>query len=289
MYVHSLKSHCTAKKRLGDVAEVRSGYTFRDGLFEERDGDLGVIRMRDIDEANHLHPEALVRVRMPQLPDRHLVQRGDVLFSSRGTSYSATVVTRGLGRAALSAPMLLIRPNGEVLDPAYLQWFINNPDTQSQLSSRAAGSAVKMVSKAELEKLPIALPPIEAQRKIAELGRLAQEEARLSFELLQQRRRLMERILMLYVEGQTNKERRTDTMSKGSRNIRFVQPNPNGGWDNKKAGASRAASHHDTKQEAIDVARDMSRREGSELKIKNADRKIAQSDSHGHDPRNIKG
>ncbi|MDO9010736.1 MAG: DUF2188 domain-containing protein [Gallionella sp.] len=74
-----------------------------------------------------------------------------------------------------------------------------------------------------------------------------------------------------------------------SSNTRFVQPNPQGGWDNKKAGASRAASHHDTKQEAINTARPMSQREGSELKIKNLDGKIAQADSHGHDPRNIPG
>jgi len=79
------------------------------------------------------------------------------------------------------------------------------------------------------------------------------------------------------------------TKKTSSSNIRFVQPNPQGGWDNKKAGADRAASHHDTKQEAIDTARGMSQREGSELKIKNLDGKIAQSDSHGHDPRNIPG
>ena len=74
-----------------------------------------------------------------------------------------------------------------------------------------------------------------------------------------------------------------------SSNTRFVQPNPQGGWDNKKAGASRAGSHHDTKREAIDAARQMSQREGAELKIKNLDGKIAQSDSHGHDPKNIPG
>lgn len=79
------------------------------------------------------------------------------------------------------------------------------------------------------------------------------------------------------------------TKKSSSSNIRFVQPNPQGGWDNKKAGAGRAASHHDTKREAIDTARPMSQREGSELKIKNLDGKIAQSDSHSHDPRNIPG
>ncbi len=72
-------------------------------------------------------------------------------------------------------------------------------------------------------------------------------------------------------------------------NTRHVIPNPNGGWDNKRGGATRAASHHPTKQEAIDAARRMSQREGSELKIHNRDGKIAQSDSHGNDPKRTPG
>lgn len=78
------------------------------------------------------------------------------------------------------------------------------------------------------------------------------------------------------------------TKSSGS-NTRHVVPNPNGGWDNKRGGADRAASHHDTKREATDAARAMSRREGSELKIHNRDGKIGSSDSHGHDPKKIPG
>jgi hypothetical protein len=74
-----------------------------------------------------------------------------------------------------------------------------------------------------------------------------------------------------------------------SSNTRHVVPNPKGGWDNKRGGASRAGSHHDTKQEAIDAARRMSQREGSELKIHNRDGKISQSDSHGNDPKKIPG
>lgn len=70
---------------------------------------------------------------------------------------------------------------------------------------------------------------------------------------------------------------------------RHVVPNPNGGWDNKKGGAQRAASHHETKQEAIDAARDMSQREGSELKIHTKDGRIAQSDSHGNDSPKVPG
>lgn len=73
-------------------------------------------------------------------------------------------------------------------------------------------------------------------------------------------------------------------------NTHFVSPNlDRGGWDIKRAGADRASSHHTTQAEAIEVARVMSRNQNTELKIQGRNGQIRQSDSHGHDPRNIKG
>lgn len=63
-----------------------------------------------------------------------------------------------------------------------------------------------------------------------------------------------------------------------------VVPNPDGGWDVKRGGASRASTHHDTKREAIDRGREISRNQNTEFRIHNRDGKIARSDSHGNDP-----
>lgn len=63
-----------------------------------------------------------------------------------------------------------------------------------------------------------------------------------------------------------------------------VVPNSGGGWDVKRGGASRAISHHDTKSEAVDRGREISRNQKTELRIHNKDGRIARSDSHGNDP-----
>ena len=68
-----------------------------------------------------------------------------------------------------------------------------------------------------------------------------------------------------------------------------VVPNPTGGWDVKRGGADRASGHFDKKQDAIDAGREISRNQGTELKIHNKDGKISQSDSHGNDPHPPKG
>lgn len=68
-----------------------------------------------------------------------------------------------------------------------------------------------------------------------------------------------------------------------------VVPDPKGGWNVKRGGAERASGHFDKKQDAIDAAREISRNQGTELKIHNKDGQIASSDSHGNDPNPPKG
>ncbi|MCU7919820.1 MAG: DUF2188 domain-containing protein [Candidatus Thiodiazotropha sp. (ex Epidulcina cf. delphinae)] len=63
-----------------------------------------------------------------------------------------------------------------------------------------------------------------------------------------------------------------------------VVPNSDGGWDVKRGGAERASGHFDTKQEAIDRGREISRNQDTEFRIHNKDGRIGQSDSHGNDP-----
>jgi len=69
-----------------------------------------------------------------------------------------------------------------------------------------------------------------------------------------------------------------------SRDEHHVVPNPEGGWDVKRDGASRASGHFETKQDAVDHGRIISQNQGTEFVIHNKDGKISNSDSHGNDP-----
>ena len=77
-------------------------------------------------------------------------------------------------------------------------------------------------------------------------------------------------------------------MRKGTKTHHIV-PNTNGGWGVKRGGADRASSHHDTKRDAIERGREISRNQGTEFRIHNKDGRIAGSDSHGGEPYPPKG
>ena len=65
---------------------------------------------------------------------------------------------------------------------------------------------------------------------------------------------------------------------------------PNGdGWAVKGERNSKATHRTNTQQQAIDLAREIARNQKSELFIHRKDGTIRDRDSHGNDPRHIKG
>jgi hypothetical protein len=77
-------------------------------------------------------------------------------------------------------------------------------------------------------------------------------------------------------------------MSKGPKSHHVV-PSSSGGWNVKRGGADRASGHYETKREAIDQGREISRNQRTEFRIHNKDGRIAISDSHGNDPNPPRG
>ncbi len=63
-----------------------------------------------------------------------------------------------------------------------------------------------------------------------------------------------------------------------------VVPDPNQGWNAKREGASRASRHFETQKDAIQAAREMAKRDKTELTIHGKDGRIRQKDSYGNDP-----
>ncbi|MFA7331046.1 MAG: DUF2188 domain-containing protein [Candidatus Delongbacteria bacterium] len=52
----------------------------------------------------------------------------------------------------------------------------------------------------------------------------------------------------------------------------------------KRAGSDRASVHTDTKKDAVEKGREISKNQGTELVIRRKDGTIEKSDSHGNDP-----
>lgn len=63
-----------------------------------------------------------------------------------------------------------------------------------------------------------------------------------------------------------------------------VTRHPNGGWQVKGAGNSRATVRTETKSDAINIARGIARNQRAELVIHNMNGRISAKHSYGNDP-----
>jgi len=161
-------------KSLGEISEIRSGYSFRSKVKPEPDGAHLVVQMKDINESNRLVLDRAVRAIIPQLNRIHLLQPGDLVFRSRGVSYGAALVPDSIEPAVLAAPLLRLRPV-DVL-PEYLRWFLNSPATLARLGALARGTAVQMITTDSLKSIKVPVPSLERQKLIAEAAALAETE-----------------------------------------------------------------------------------------------------------------
>lgn len=63
-----------------------------------------------------------------------------------------------------------------------------------------------------------------------------------------------------------------------------VTPHPDGGWQVKGAGNKKATTKTDTQAQAINIAKDIAKNQGSEVVIHNKQGRIRDKDSYGNDP-----
>jgi len=182
--------------KLKKIAKVDLGYPFRARLEVVPNGNVAVVQMKDIDEHSRLDAGDLAPVYLPAVKDVHRVEKGDVLFRSRGRVNTATLVEEELGNVVAAAPLLRIRAKeGRVLSE-YLAWYINQPQAQNYLTRQVAGTITKMINKKAVEDMEIELPPIEQQERIVAIARLAEREQELLAQLAEKRKSYVSTILM---------------------------------------------------------------------------------------------
>jgi restriction endonuclease S subunit len=189
--------------QIKSFATVQMGYSFRSRLETFENGSVAVIQMKDLLDDNTIGCDGLARIDMDDIKEHHLVQKGDLVFRSRGLQATAAVLLDDPGKAVVAAPLLRIRvTKPEKVLSGYLNWYISQRDAQIFLTSRAKGTVQKMISKQALEDLEVALPSLEKQKTIVELASLIAREQALLHALADKRGQYISTELMRFAKGE---------------------------------------------------------------------------------------
>ena len=173
------------KHRIADIAEVRSGYQFREKVEHDPSGTVPVIQIKDLTNDFQLQTQDLIRVSIPKFRP-HLVQQGDVLFLARGHRLGAAAVTEPLEGTIATGFFFILRPSKR-MRAGYLAWAINQKGFQERMRPLVRGSHIPLITKGDFEGLMLDVPSLDTQQRIETVDSLHRRENELT-QLIQQKR-----------------------------------------------------------------------------------------------------
>lgn len=160
------------KAQIKDITSIQTGRFAK----PSGSGEVIYLQARHFDESGHLlsalHPDLLIK----DIPGKHLLRYGDILFAAKGTKNFATVYEKHNPPAVASTSFFVVRLTDNKVLPEYLAWFLNSQHAQLELKLKAIGTSIPSISKQVLEQLEIAIPEIEKQKAILKITKLRNKE-----------------------------------------------------------------------------------------------------------------
>lgn len=183
---------------LGELSAIQPGYPFRGKLPLDAAGDAFVVQFRHVVAGEPIEDkdgESLDRVALRGRKPPSYLQAGDVLFMAKGTRNNAAVIGGVPGNTVCTPNFYHIRLKPKsALIPEFLAWQLNYTDAQRYFTACSQGSAAPSITKSQLAKLPIAIPPIEKQRLLVKLAGAAIREQQLLNQSIENRQRMIDAV-----------------------------------------------------------------------------------------------
>ena len=99
---------------------------------------------------------------------RAIPQTNDLIFAREATAGNVALIQEG-EKVCLGQRTVLIRPNANLVNPAFLTYHLLAPEQQYKLLSTANGATVAHVNMPTIRNLKLSLPPLATQHRIANI------------------------------------------------------------------------------------------------------------------------
>jgi restriction endonuclease S subunit len=170
-----------------------SGYSFREKIDHNPEGTVGVLQMKDIAN-NYLHfdYQNIDKVNDISFKEKFFLNKGDVLFVSKGVNNYAFSIDKLDFPIIASATFFIIRVNENKILSEYLAWYMNQTEAQNYFSEKKAGTYVPNLKKQDILDLPLIVPPLKTQNAIAQTAKLLNQEIIILDKIKENRKELIQ-------------------------------------------------------------------------------------------------
>lgn len=159
--------------KLGDICEkIGSGATPKGGATVYIESGVSLIRSQNVYNLNfdynglvHINNEAAAKL------NSVTVKENDVLLNITGDSVARTcVVPSSMLPARVNQHVAIVRPNKDILDPFFLNYYLASPFMQSYMLGLAVGKGASRnaMTKEMIEKFEVPCPSLPIQKTIVE-------------------------------------------------------------------------------------------------------------------------
>jgi len=177
-------------KKLGEICDCKDGdWILTKDL--QTGNDVRLIQLGDIGEINFLDKtrKYISKKRCQELSCT-LLKPNDILLNRMGDPIGIACILPHLSYPAITAvDVTIIRSKKEIANQFFILYSLNSKAIRRQIEAFATGSTRRRISRKNLEKIKIPLPPFETQQKIVEKLSAVQEYKK---KLLDQKQKLQE-------------------------------------------------------------------------------------------------
>lgn len=117
-----------------------SGFSFRSKVENTPGGDLRVVQMKDLEENYTRIGSELTRITSSDIHAKHLLEKNDILFLSKGSNNFALEYQLNFPMAIAASAFFILRPDATKVFPSYMAWYINQMPVQQYLKEKTAGT-----------------------------------------------------------------------------------------------------------------------------------------------------
>lgn len=172
-----------------EFAKIQSGVF----LATAPQGEIAYLQIKDL--LAETPEKTASRIPYSQKLEKHLLQKGDLLFAGKGTSNLCRVVDFEHPAIASTTFYIIRIGDGNIL-PEYLCWYLSQPKTLATIKAGQVGTGTPLIRKQILENLEIAIPDLKTQQQIVELAKLQQKEEELLKAITEKRNQITNQLIM---------------------------------------------------------------------------------------------
>lgn len=160
------------KVKLGDVsANIQTG-PFGSQLHQYDYSEIGtpVVMPKDL-IGGKISEQSIARVRQDHVQrlNRHIIQKGDILYSRRGEVGRCAFATDHETGWLCGTGCLRVTANTTIADSKFIFYQLQQPEVVGWVEKHAVGATMLNLNTTILSNIPLLLPPIEVQRRIADI------------------------------------------------------------------------------------------------------------------------